>query len=101
MITFDTLIQNVSKLIDGEKESDGTWIERMEEVSRKLEVLEISIDSDKGATVEEMTAMGDVFIALLVLCKQRGYQADTCLNMAYNKVRKGVIEKRESEAKKK
>lgn len=88
MITFDTLIHDVNVWADShDKETEKPWLDQIEDVARKLDVLEVSIDSVKGPTIEEMTAMGDVFIALLVLCQQRGYQADTCLNIAFNKVK--------------
>ena len=82
MITFDTLIQDVNNLVDGDYS-----IDQAVEIGRRLEALEISIDNAKGATVEEMTKMGDVFVALLALCKQRGYQADTCLNLSVNRMK--------------
>ena len=88
MITFDTLIHDVNVWADSRSdESDKSWVEQTEEIGNRLEALEVAINSDKGPTIEEMTAMGDVFIALLVLCQQRGYQADTCLNIAFNKVK--------------
>ena len=88
MITFETLIHEINVWADNnDKGADRPWLDQVDEINRKLEALEISIDSEKGATIEEMMAMGDVFIALLVLCQQRGYQADTCLNIAFNKVK--------------
>ena len=82
MITFDTLIQDVNNLVN-----ENSSIDQTEVIGRRLEALEISIDNAKGATVEEMTKMGDVFVALLALCKQRGYQADTCLNLSVNRMK--------------
>ena len=88
MITFETLIHEINVWTDNnDKGADRPWLDQVDEINRKLEALEISIDSEKGATVEEMMAMGNALMALLVLCRQRKYQADTCLNMAFNKVK--------------
>ena len=53
---------------------------------------ELMYMKDKSLIVNSKLEMGDIFVTLIVLCKQLGIDCVECLEMAYDKIskRKGV-----------
>ena len=49
---------------------------------------ELMYMKDKSLTVNSKLEMGDIFVTLIVLCKQLGIDCVECLQMAYDKISK-------------
>lgn len=49
---------------------------------------ELMYMKDKSLTVNSKLEMGDIFVTLIVLCKQLGIDCVECLEMAYDKISK-------------
>lgn len=112
-INFEELKTKVEKWADDKdllhgKNADKQFMKFMEEVFefktefdncvffRKMcgfaEDEELMYLEDKSLAVNSKLEMGDIFVTLIILCKQLGIDCVECLDMAYDKIskRKGV-----------